>query len=466
MNHRLPPPDALPALERDLIEKMNVRGPRYTSYPPVPDWTADFGAADLEQALGRAVATAPDAPLSLYVHVPFCESLCTYCGCNVVVSKDRARMDAYVNRVIIELELLAEQLGPRNTLARIHWGGGTPTWLDDKQMRRLWSGIQSSFTLLPHAEVAVELHPGITDVAKLQALRALGFNRLSMGVQDFDPDVQDAIGRVQSIHQTACLVSAARALGFESINFDLVYGLPKQRMETWLKTLDVIADLSPDRLAIYGFAYLPQQRPNQRKISADTLPEPSSRVDLFTAAYARFVDAGMIPIGMDHFAKPDDELAVAQRHRRLWRDFQGYTVKRAQDTIAVGATAISDVGGAYAQNVHRLGVYGEAVDRGRLPVVKGIHLTEEDQLRRKLITQIMCNFWVDLADYSPDISAEDRYRGELAALGPMIGEGLVHRAGSEIALTPKGRLFVRNVAMLFDPRLKRDGEGPRYSRTI
>ena len=467
MNHRLSPPPALPTLDPELIERMNVRGPRYTSYPPVPQWTDVFGPDDLGAALDRAAGRA-DEPLSLYIHVPFCKTMCTYCGCNVVVSKDRNRMDAYVDRVILELELLAERLGERNTLARIHWGGGTPTWLNDDQLKRLWYGIQACFTLQQGAEVAVELHPGITTVERLQSLRALGFNRLSMGVQDFDPDVQKAIGRVQTVQHTACLVSAARALGFESVNFDLVYGLPNQRMETWTRTLDMIADMAPDRMAIYGFAYLPDQRPNQRAISADLLPDPHTRVELFTAAYSRCVEAGMIPIGMDHFARPGDELAVAQQARRLWRDFQGYTVKRAQDTIAVGATAISDVGGVYAQNNHRLGAYVESIDAGRLPVVRGIRLTDEDQLRRSLITQLMCNFWIDLTEFSPEgadeATALTRYAGELTALRPMIDDGLVMQAGAEISLTAKGRLFVRNVAMIFDPRLK-DGGG-RYSSTV
>ncbi|MFN3202699.1 MAG: oxygen-independent coproporphyrinogen III oxidase [Bradymonadia bacterium] len=470
MNHRLAPPEALPRLEADLIQKMNVRGPRYTSYPPVPLWTSDFGAPDLEAALSTAAQAGAKAPLSLYIHVPFCKSLCTYCGCNVVVSRDRARMDAYVDRVLVELDLLAERLGDRNTLSRIHWGGGTPTWLDDDQLKRLWYGIQSSFTLQKGAEIAVELHPGITDIERLQRLRGLGFNRLSMGVQDFDPAVQQAIGRVQSISHTACLVSAARALGFESINFDLVYGLPAQTLKTWQHTLDVVADMAPDRLAIYGFAYLPEQRANQRKIDASQLPTPATRVELFTAAYGHFVEHGMVPIGMDHFARPDDELAVAQRARRLWRDFQGYTVKRAHDTIAVGATAISDVGGAYAQNVSRLGVYGEHVDRGELPVARGIKLTAEDQLRRQLITQIMCNFWVDLADFSPEgrdvATVHARYAHELEALEPLVADDLVDCEGTELSLTPRGRLFVRNLAMIFDPHLQTGRPQARYSRTI
>ena len=461
-------PRRFPHLSPAEIDRLDTPGPRYTSYPTAPDWTSDFGPEDLAHAARSAGEQSPDEALSLYVHLPFCHSLCRFCGCNVIVSRDPDRVDAYLDGVARELALYAALLGPRRRLTQLHWGGGTPTFLSVAQLERLSGLVRSHFTVQRDAEVAVEVHPGHTTVEQLECLRALGFTRLSMGVQDFDPGVQAQIGRTQSLEVTATLVTAARRLGFEGVNFDLVYGLPGQTPTTWAATLERVIALRPDRLAVYSFAYLPSQRAQQRAIDSSALPRGADKLGLLEQASNALVDAGWSTIGFDHFALPTDALVRAQRTRTLGRNFQGFTVCAAPDTIACGVTGISDVGGCYAQNEKRPSRYFEALAQGRLPVERGVWLTADDQRRRRWIGRLLCNDWLALT--------RDEVSGlteELDALDRLRAEGLVTLqsttdGGLELNLTEVGRVFARLVARVFDARLRkrREDERPEFSRAV
>jgi len=455
-----PPHYEVPTPPEALLSRYNVSGPRYTSYPTAPEWRKDFGPEHLLARLERAGAQPSTTPLSLYVHLPFCRSLCWYCGCNVVVSKDRGAADRYIDHLVMELDLVVERLGARRTLSQVHWGGGTPTFLDEAQLERLWTALTRRFRVAPDAEVSIEVHPALTTPGQLTLLRSLGFNRVSMGLQDFDARVQQVTNRIQSAEETRALLEHARLLGFKGVNFDLIYGLPHQEAAGWARTLETVLSMRPDRLAVYSFAFMPEVLKHQRRMPAEAIPGGRTKLELFRAAYAAFVDAGYRPIGMDHFAVPEDELARAQAERRLGRNFQGYTVQAASDVVALGSTGISDVGGAYAQNVRALPRYYERVSQGCLATERGLALTEDDQRRRAVITRLMCNFWVDLG---PD--ATGYFAPELERLRAFEDDGLVTRTGTQLELTPLGRLFVRNVAMVFDAYLA-GAERPRFSRTV
>lgn len=426
-----------------LLARYAVPAPRYTSYPTVPSWSGAFGADDFSATLNRA-ADKPESPLSLYVHLPFCRSLCWYCGCNVVISKAKEAADRYLDHLALELTMLAERLGARRTLSQVHWGGGTPTFLDDAQIQRLWSEITRHFSVLPSAEIAIEVHPSVTNEGQLTTLRACGFNRLSMGLQDFDPTVQRLTNRIQTPEVTSALLQTARSLGFGGINFDLIYGLPGQNMERWERTLCQVLSMRPDRLAVYRFAYLPSQLKHQRRMPEQLLPRGREPFDLFFAAMSRFHTAGYEAIGLDHFALPTDELARAAKDGTLSRNFQGYTVQSATDVVAVGSTAISDVGGAWAQSVRPLPRYYEAVAAGRFATERGMWTSPDDRRRGEIITRLMCHFEVD---------AGDGFETELSRLAPMQADGLVEVEGTRVRMTPMGRFFVRNAAMAFDAYL-------------
>ncbi|NTX00848.1 oxygen-independent coproporphyrinogen III oxidase [Myxococcus sp. CA040A] len=455
--------EPLPGVPRptpELLSRYDVSGPRYTSYPTAPEWRQDFGPEALEARLRSAGTRDSAEPLSLYVHLPFCHSLCWYCGCNVVISRDTSAADRYLDHLVMELDLVTARLGARRSLSQIHWGGGTPTFLTEPQLARLWTELTRRFVPLPDAEVAIEVHPSVTTAGQLTLLRSLGFNRLSMGLQDFDPRVQEVTNRLQTPERTRALLEHARALGFTGVNFDLIYGLPYQEPEGWARTLETVLEMRPDRLAVYSFAFMPDVLKHQKRMPAEALPTAPVKLELFRSAYAAFVGAGYQAIGMDHFAVPEDELARALSERRLGRNFQGYTVKAASDVVALGSTGISDVGGAYAQNVRPLPAYYERVSRGRLATERGLLLTEDDRKRRAVITQLMCNAWVDLGedgvrDFAPELERLRRFEED----------GLVVRSGTQLELTALGRLFVRNVAMVFDARLAR-AERPRFSRTV
>jgi oxygen-independent coproporphyrinogen III oxidase len=462
--HELSPPKmgAFPEIDAATIARYEQPGPRYTSYPTVPEWNPRFGPAEYAGKLSEAAREGASSPLSLYFHLPFCRHMCAFCGCNVVVTRDSTKADEYLTHLELELALAAERLGKRREISQLHLGGGTPTFLNESQLARLWRAICAHFSVRNDAELAVEVNPVVTNSRHLTLLRSFGFNRLSMGVQDFDREVQEAIERNQSFELTAGMVAEARRIGFRGINLDLVYGLPLQTQSKWERTLRRIVDIRPDRIAVYSFAYVPSLKPHQKRLPVEKLPRGEGKLSLFCSAYNAFVEAGYQAIGMDHFALPDDELSVAQDARTLWRNFQGYTIKAATDVIAFGITGISDVQGAYAQNIRPLPQYYRAISAGRFATVRGVLLSEDDCRRRSVITDLMCNFWVDLG---PD--GLNYFQPELDDLQQLEREGLLELHGSEVELTRLGRVFVRNVAMVFDAYLRRDENAPKpFSMTV
>ena len=456
------PPEAsvsqFPTVDDALLRRLDVPIPRYTSYPTAPVWTESVGRRTYAEALVRAGRERPDAPLSLYVHIPFCRERCSFCGCNVVIARSSSTADAYLGALVREMDLVADLLGPRKSVSQVHWGGGTPTFLDERQIEALWSAIARRFRVLPDAEVAIQIDPKVTSHSQLALLRSLGFYRLSMGVQALDPAVQEAISRIQTPEETLDMLQGARELGFRGINFDLIYGLPRQTPESWTRTLRQVLSMSPDRAAVYAFAHVPDVRPNQKRLPVAELPSGPAKLELFRLAWEAFTGDGYSPIGMDHFARPDDELAEAQARRALTRNFQGYSVKAANDVVAFGITGISDVGGLYAQNAHSIPRYRDAMAEGELATERGFACTADDVRRRGIITGIMCNFHVDLGR-----NASQEFAGELVRLGELEAEGLVSVRGSEVTVTALGRIFVRNVASIFDAHLA--GNRP-FSRAV
>jgi oxygen-independent coproporphyrinogen-3 oxidase len=434
-------------ISAELLRRLDVAVPRYTSYPTVPAWSETFGPADHARALAAA-GTRAEAPLSLYVHIPFCQELCNYCGCNVVITRDQRRVERYLDALALEARLVAEQLGARRTVSRVHFGGGTPTFLEERQLAALWRALTASFRVADGAELAVEINPVVTRASQLELLGSLGFNRLSIGVQDFDPAVQAAIARVQTVDETRAMMELARRIGFGSINLDLIYGLPRQTVASFRRTVQQVAALGPDRVAVFSFAYVPSLRPHQKRLPVAEIPTGMAKLELFQTAREELCGAGYRAIGMDHFARPDDELAMAAERGLVGRDFQGYTVSRAPDTVALGATAISQLGRAYAQNEKSLGVYEAHIAAGRLATERGIWISEDDWERGAIIESLMCNFQADLG-----LDGPLRYADELARLRQPETDGLVRIDGRHITVTPLGRLFVRNVAMVFDAHL-------------
>jgi oxygen-independent coproporphyrinogen III oxidase len=460
-------------VDLDTVRRFDRPGPRYTSYPTAVEFNEAVGEAAYLDALRRA-NVRPEAPLSLYAHLPFCEHRCLFCGCHVVITPHMPVAEKYLAYIKREIELLAERLPDRRAVVQMHWGGGTPTYYSPAQLRDLARHIRGHFDFVDGAELAIEVDPRVTSRDHLETLAELGFNRLSMGVQDLTPEVQAAITRNQSYDETAELVRQARELGFtEGINLDLIYGLPLQEPETFGRNLDQVIGLRPDRVAVYSFAYVPWIRGHQKKLDQATLPSAEVKLELYLMAMDRFLDAGYEPIGMDHFALPDDELAVAAGAGRLHRNFMGYTVMPASDMVAVGISGIGEVQQGFFQNEKKLSTYYEALDAGRLPVARGYLLDEDDRIRQYVIQQIMCNFVVRKADVRERFGVEfDVYLAEsLARLDDVRAAGFVVLDDDGLRVTPQGRVFVRNVCMAFDRYLlekerARDGERPVFSRTV
>ncbi|HET9598584.1 MAG TPA: oxygen-independent coproporphyrinogen III oxidase [Anaeromyxobacteraceae bacterium] len=451
----------------DLIKKYDRPGPRYTSYPTAPEWTDAFKAPQYEGHLARA--DAAEGPLSVYVHLPFCREMCRFCGCNVVATHDRTRADGYLDLLEKEVAMVAEKLPHRRQVSQLHWGGGTPTFLDSRQLRRCHEILARHFEFTGDAEKAIEIDPAITTKQQLDTLAGLGFNRISMGVQDFDAKVQEVVGRIQGEKETADLVEHARKLGFRGVNLDLIYGLPYQSPETWKDTLGRILGIHPDRMAVFGFAYVPWSKPHQRLLPQEALPKTEQRVELFLGAVEAFTKAGYRLIGLDHFALESDELAKAQSEGYLTRNFQGYTVRPAADTVAFGMSSISDLGGAYAQNAHRLKDWGERVGAGVLPVERGAAVSADDVLRRFVINRVMCLLRLDLGEVGEKFGAPARAAIEASlkkGVQELSDDGLVTFDGTVLTVTPLGQLLVRNVAMLFDAYLEKEGGKKQFSRTV
>ncbi len=454
----------------DLIVRYDRPGPRYTSYPTAVEFHEGFTAADYEKHLAAADPLG-DAPLSVYVHLPFCEERCIFCGCHVIISPHKEKARPYLELLKREIDLVAARLPHRRKVAQLHLGGGTPTYQSPAELTDLLKHFFSCFQPIEGAELAVEVDPRVTTDEHIDALAALGFNRISLGVQDFTPAVQEAINRVQSIEETRRVVERARARGYTGTNIDLIYGLPLQTPETFERTVEEVIAMGADRAAVYSFAYVPWIRGNQKKIDDEQLPTRETKVELFSLARERFLEAGYEAIGMDHFAKPDDELARAKRERRLRRNFQGYTVIPGDDVLGLGISAIGDVRGCYAQNWKKLGQYREAIEAGRLPVERGLARTADDDLRREIIHELMCNFRLDIPAFerAHAVRFSEYFAVDLARLKEHEAEGMVTVTPERIEATPTGELFVRNVAMCFDRYWREKHEGsdkPIFSRTV
>jgi oxygen-independent coproporphyrinogen III oxidase len=452
---------------QELVKKYDQVGPRYTSYPTAPVWRDDFGSQGLVQAMESANQNQ-GAPLGIYVHIPFCVHRCLFCACNVIIGKRADIVEDYLDRLEKEIGAVAEHLTERRQVSAMHWGGGTPTHLNPAQLQRLAGMIQKHFELLPDAEVSIEVHPPVTTREQMQTLYDLGFRRVSLGVQDLDWGVQQLIERNQSLQQTEHMLDTARELGFESVNFDLIYGLPGQTIQTWDYTLDEVLRMRPDRLAIYSYAHVPWLHAHQQRIDAEVLPEPEQKLHMIRRSKERLAgDGGYIQIGFDHFAVPEDSMACAVEAHQLYRNFMGYTVKPGVDYIGFGVSAISEIGGSFVQNHAKLNRWNKANDASEFSVHRGLKLSADDRLRKTIIERLMCNLWLDLDEI--DRLAEQPFLEQFAdawhALEQMQADGLVVRGDRHLQVTPLGRTFLRNICMLFDAYLP-DQQGQRFSRTV
>jgi oxygen-independent coproporphyrinogen-3 oxidase len=448
-------------IEPARLARYDVPGPRYTSYPTVPAWRAPFGAAEYRQALQDLAGLAED-PVSVYVHLPFCGYRCHYCACTVTLATRADVVDRYLDHVERELELVTGIAGRKHPVLQLHLGGGTPNQLAVGQLERLVEMLEARFAFDRSAERSVEADPRLATRHGTEALRALGFRRISYGVQDFDPAVQAAIGRPQPEAVVREAVELARAAGFAGVNIDLIYGLPLQSPSRFARTLESALELAPDRVACYSYAHVPDARHNQRLIDAATLPSREQKFELFQMAVEAFVGAGFEWIGMDHFARPADDLAAAARERRLHRDFMGYTTRPAPHLLGFGMSAIGDVAGCFVQNVPRTGAYQRALEAGALPVERGHRLSDDDQRRRRAILNLMCS--LELPHRLVPLPEEDGHE----RLRPLVAEGLLAAHADRYEVTPLGRYFLRNIAMALDAYLprQRPGTRPRFSRTV
>ena len=454
----------------ELIRRYDKSGPRYTSYPTAPQFHDGFGEEAYRAWVERTNSESPQRPLSLYFHIPFCDTVCFYCGCNKMATKDRSLAQPYLDRIYKELELQGTAFDRSRTVDQLHWGGGTPTFISHDQMRELMAMTGRHFTLRDDdsGEYSIEIDPREASAETVKVLREIGFNRMSLGVQDFDPAVQKAVNRIQSEAQTVAVLEAARAEGFRSVSMDFIYGLPHQSVESFEKTLDRAIEIDPDRLSIFNYAHLPELFKPQRRINEADLPAPEAKLDILQMTIEKLTAAGYLYIGMDHFAKPDDELAVAQRDGTLYRNFQGYSTHADCDLIGIGATSIGMVGNSYSQNLRGVAEYQERLDEGRLPVFRGMDLSDDDVLRRDVITRIICHFRLEFAavEAKYGIVFGDYFGVELEELEGMVEDGLITMDGAGIEVQPAGRLLIRNVCMVFDRYLREKQAKQRFSKVI
>jgi len=459
------------AITTELLTKYDVSGPRYTSYPTADRFVEAFGEADYVRALEQrrnGPAVGSPLPLSLYVHVPFCASLCYYCACNKIITKHHDRAAPYLRYLAKEVDLHVQRLGAGQAVSQLHLGGGTPTFLSDDELGELMAMLRRNFALVAGGEYSIEIDPRTIDETRLATLARLGFNRLSFGVQDFDPDVQKAVHRIQPAEQVFALVASARRMGFESVNVDLIYGLPKQTPESFDRTLAQVVELRPDRIALYAYAHLPQRFKPQRRIIAIDLPGAGGKVSMLARSLAAFDAAGYVYVGMDHFALPDDALAVAKRQGRLHRNFQGYSTQPDCDLIGLGVSAIGKIGATYSQNAKTLEDYQDLLDQGHLPVVRGLAVSRDDLLRRAVIMALMCQGQVqyEAVELGHLIDFKRYFAAELEQLRGLQDQGLVRLTDTGIQVTPMGWFFVRGVAMVFDKYLQADRNRARFSKII
>ena len=467
MNAMLAPAraEAVPALPEALLRRFDTPGPRYTSYPTADRFVDAFPVDTVQQALRRRAA---GAPLSVYVHIPFCESVCYYCACNKVVTRHHERAAEYLDALETEVALIEASAGPAQAVSQLHFGGGSPTFLSDDELARVVAALRRAFAVGDETEMSIEVDPRTVTPLRLAHFRALGFNRLSFGVQDFDPDVQQAVHRVQSFESVRELMRAARALGYVSINADLIYGLPRQMPQSFARTVAQIGELRPDRIALYAYAHLPQRFKPQRRIVSAELPTATQRVAMLGDAIAGFLGRGYQYIGMDHFALPDDALAVAKREGRLHRNFQGYSTQPDCDLVGLGVSAIGKIGTCYTQNAKTLPEYYAALRQQQLPVQRGITLDDDDLLRRDVIMALMCQGRVqfDAIAAAHGVDMREHFAPELQRLQPMAEAGLVQLEPGAVQVTAAGWYVVRAVAMVFDRWLQGDAQRERFSRIL
>jgi oxygen-independent coproporphyrinogen III oxidase len=451
-----------------LIRRYDQSGPRYTSYPTAVEFHERFGEAAYRDACARSNGSA--RPLSLYFHLPFCDTVCFYCACNKVATKDRSLAQPYLDRVCRELEIQSGLFEAGRRVEQLHWGGGTPTFISRQQMTGLMENIRRWFDLAGDdvGEYSIEIDPREADAETTALLRRLGFNRMSLGVQDFDERVQRAVNRIQTEAQTVAVLEAARREGFRSVSVDLIYGLPFQTVESFSRTVGRVVAFGPDRLSVFNYAHLPQRFMPQRRINAEELPPPNVKLDILQTTIDQLTRAGYVYIGMDHFARPEDELAIAQQEGTLYRNFQGYSTHADCDLIGLGVTSIGKVANTYAQNRRSLEEYYADIDAGRLAVFRGIELTRDDEIRRDVITRLICHFVLDFASVERawGIDFKEYFRDSLPALAPMEADGLLELDEKGIRVLPKGRLLIRNICMSFDAYLAEKGGPVGFSKVI
>ncbi|MFP3515035.1 oxygen-independent coproporphyrinogen III oxidase [Pseudomonas sp. SIMBA_077] len=453
--------------DSDLIRRYDLAGPRYTSYPTALQFHDQISSFDFLHAL-RASRKA-QRPLSLYVHVPFCANICYYCACNKVITKDRGRAQPYLKRLEQEINLVACHLDPKQTVEQLHFGGGTPTFLSHDELRQLMSHLRQHFNLLDDdsGDYGIEIDPREADWSTMGLLRELGFNRVSIGLQDLDPAVQRAVNRLQSLEETRAVIDAARTLQFRSINIDLIYGLPKQTPHAFARTIEEVISLQPDRLSVFNYAHLPERFKPQRRINTSELPSPAEKLHMLEQTIEQLTAAGYRYIGMDHFALPDDELAIAQEESTLQRNFQGYTTHGHCDLIGLGVSAISQIGDLYCQNDSDLTSYQHTLGSEHVAISRGLLCNQDDRIRREVIQQIICNLHVSFAHIERAFNIDFRgyFSGQWPALQTMAADGLIALDGEQLTVLPAGRLLVRSICMVFDSYLGQQSR-QRYSRVI
>ncbi len=450
---------------REILDRYNVPGPRYTSYPTAPEWVDSFGPEDFAGSI--AESNRSGRPLSLYMHLPFCQSLCLFCGCNVVINKDHEVSVPYLKQLKWEIDQVSRRLDPSRPVIQFHWGGGTPTYQSGAQLEDLFLFTKERFMIAPDAEIGIEVDPRVTDEEQVRTLRRLGFNRISMGIQDFNPVVQKTIRRIQPYESTRELFDLCRDLAFESINIDLIYGLPHQTPDSFVDSVEKVIGMNPDRVAMFSYAHVPWLKKQQGSF-AKYIPQGMEKYQIFRAGIERFTRAGYVYIGMDHFARPGDELCIAQQNRTLHRNFQGYTTKAGADLFGLGVSSISGFDRIYAQNFRDIKTYYEAIDAGRIPTMRGMVLNDDDVVRRTVISRLLCHCVLHKEEIGKEfnISFDDYFAAELPRLQALQDDGLVALTPETIAVTSLGRIFIRNVGMVFDKYLQKPKDRPLFSKTL
>ncbi len=450
-----------------LIHKYSTSGPRYTSYPTAPQWNENVSEEKYREELQSGFSQSEDG-VALYVHIPFCEQLCYYCGCNIQITKDHSRSGLYVEALLREIQAVAGLLGEKRVLSQISWGGGTPTFLTLQEIERLQKGILDHFLLDQSAEVSIEIDPRVTSNEQLDLLKRLGFNRASLGVQDFNPEVQKAVNRIQSAEMTEGMLRTCHKLGFSGVNFDLIYGLPLQTLESFKRTVEQVIQIRPDRIALYNYAHLPSLRPHQKILEKMQMPDAEQRVQIFSFAYEKLLAAGYRSIGMDHFALETDEMFEALLDGRLYRNFMGYTVKKGGGLLGIGASSIGESENAYFQNVRETRPYEEAVQKTGLATLRGCILSPEDKERKWIIQSLMCQFKLEAKEFESRFqkSFEKHYAAELSQLQSFFDEKILEGELCSFRVTDLGRVFVRNIAMIFDAYLRFPDQKATYSKTV